>query len=139
MTATAVDLNAALARYSEARKERTEAELEYAPMLADLASLKEEEEAAKAELTAAMASTTIDYVEDPDFEVTLVKTDRGAYNVDRLPKVPAVLDACTLTIDRKAVEKLVKRGVLSQVDAEAAWESKPAAPFVRVTIKTTAG
>ena len=129
-------LNDALAAYNQARRELTEWDAEWGPIMEQRAMLDSALSEAKNALTEAMYASGIDYVEDADFEVSMVRQDRGFYDVARLPKNQAVMDACAVTIASADVKKLVKRGLLTAEQADEAWESKPTAPYVKVTIKT---
>lgn len=116
-----------------AERELQEYLAEWAPVFEHRDALHEEVELCRQALLELLTGHGLDYVEDDHAAVTVVRTDRGAYNVDKLPKTAEVLDACTLTIDKRAVERLVKRGVITREQAEAAWEAKPARPYLRVT------
>lgn len=141
---TAVDVQVAtladlLAYYSQARRALTEYEIERAPIFEMHAILKSNVEEMQASITAAMAAAEIDLVEDDDFCLTLVRVDRGRYAVPKLPPIGPVWMEATLEISKAAVERLVKRGVLSREQAEAAWEPSPVRPHVRVAMKRGEG
>lgn len=129
-------LNDALAAYNAARRELTEYDAEWGPVMEQRAGLEHGLQEAKELLTDAMYASGIDWVEDADFGVSLVRSDRGFFDVARLPKTQAVMDACAVTIASGEVRKLVKRGLLTEEQAAAAWESKPAAPYIKVNVKT---
>lgn len=129
-------LNDALAAYNQARRELTEFDAEFGPIMEQRSMLDSALSEAKNALTETMYASGIDYVEDGDFEVALIRQDRGFYDVTRLPKTQAVMDACAVTIASADVKKLIKRGLLTAEQADEAWESKPVSPYVRVNVKT---
>ena len=129
-------LDELLATYNALRRDLTDYDAEYGPILQHRTALAQEVQEAQDRLTEAMYASGIPFVEDGDFEVSLVCSDRGFYDVQRLPKTRAVMEACDITISSAAVKKLVKRGLLTDEQAAAAFESKPAKPYVRVSVKT---
>lgn len=135
-TETTIDLNEALRAYGQARRTLDDYRGEYAPVFEMAALLEEELQAAQAQLTAALASREIDYVEDTDFAVTLVQQDRGEYVADRLPGWIVELAGKTVTtIDKRAMQKAIRTGLISDEDANAAWEPKTSKPYVKVAVK----
>jgi len=116
-----------------AERELQEYLAEWAPVFEHRDALQEEVELCKRALLELLTAHDRDYVEDDQMSVTVVRADRGSYDVDRLPKTPEVLEVCTLTIDKRAVERLIRRGVITREQAEAAWVSKPAKPYLKVT------
>lgn len=134
MTATTdVTIEEAIGFYLEASNELTKFRTEHAETLERLAALEEELKACQNLITDALVSRNLDYAEWGGLEVLVVRADRGAYNVDKLPKTPEVMEACDITISKGAVTKLVKKGVLSADEAEAAYEPKLATPYVRIS------
>ena len=134
-----MSINERLTEYGQARRALAEFDAEYGPLMEQRSLLEQAVIEAQEILTDTLTLAEIDFVEDQDFAITLVKQDRGAYLVERLPHTADVLDCCTMTITKTDVQKLVKKGVLTPEMAEAAWKAKPAKPFVRVTIKTEVG
>ncbi len=101
--ATERSINEALAAYSEARRELTEFDMEFSPILAQRTTLEEELKAAQAQLTAAMAGQNIDFVEDGDFGVTLVRSK----SFDTKQTVQNLIDAGVIT-NKQWVQALVQ-------------------------------
>ena len=116
-----------------AERELQEYLAEWAPVFEHRDALQEEVELCKAALLEVLTEANLDLIEDDEATVTVVRADRGTYDVERLPKTPEVLEACQLTIDKRAVERLIRRGVITREQAEAAWEAKPARPYLRIT------
>lgn len=135
----ATTLKDTLAAYTAARRELTEFDAEYGPIFETRNTLESAVKEAQAAMTNELSESGIDFIEDDDFAVTLVQQDRGSYLVERLPSTRAVLDRCVMTISAGDVKKLVRKGELTQAQADAAWESKPVKPYVKVTIKTNEG
>lgn len=134
MTATTdVTIEEAIGFYLEAQNELQQFRLEHAETLEALAALEDELKACQALITDALVSRDLDYAEWGGLEVLVVRTDRGAYDVERLPKRPEVMEHVELSISKSAVTKLVKRGVLSANEAEGAWVEKFAKPYVRIS------
>ena len=123
----------ALADLRTAERELLEYRAEFAPVFEHHDALQEEVELCKQALLEVLTEANLDLIEDDQATVTVVRADRGTYDVDRLPKTPEVLEACTLTIDKRAVDRLVRRGVITAEQAEAAWVSKPAKPYLKIT------
>lgn len=133
------DIRAALAAYRDALSRRDEHRAEFGPVFQVDQELSEEVEGAKRRLLELMNARELSWAADDSFEVSRVVTDRGSYNPDRLPRKLEVLEACTLTIDRAAVRRLVRRGVITEEEAAAAWEPRPAKPYLRITPIITEG
>lgn len=123
----------ALADLRTAERELLEYRAEFAPVFEHHDALHEEVELCKRALLEVLTEANLDLIEDDQATVTVVRADRGAYDVDRLPKTPEVLEACQLTIDKRAVERLIRRGVITPEQAEAAYVPKPSKPYLRIT------
>lgn len=135
MTATqplSVQVQDALADYREARQAVEHWRAEVAPALSRLNDLENELHTIEIALKMLLVDNQLDYAQNDSFTVSVIRSERGGYDASRLPKTAEVLEACTLSIDKRAVENLVKRGLLSQHDADAAWESKQAAPYLKI-------
>ena len=123
----------ALTDLRTAERELQEYLAEWAPVFEHRDALQEEVELCKQALLEVLTEANLDLIEDDQATVTVVRADRGTYDVERLPKTPEVLEACQLTIDKRAVERLIRRGVITQAQAEAAWVSKPVKPYLKIT------
>lgn len=123
----------ALADLRTAERELLEYLAEWAPVFEHHDALREEVELCKQALLEVLTEANLDLIEDDEATVTVVRSDRGTYDVDRLPKTPEVLEACQLTIDKRAVERLIRRGVITAEQAKAAYDPKPARPYLRIT------
>lgn len=132
-------ISAAMETYLTCERELAAFVEEWFPVIEKREALAEQLALAKRELTEAMAEPDISYAENADVEVLLIRQNRGAYNADRLPKRAEVLDHCTLSIATSEVKKLVKRGLLTDDEAQAAWEAKASAPYIKVTPKVIEG
>ena len=129
----AVTVDQAMAELDAALKQLIGFRMEYGPLFERLAEYEQAVEAAKERLAAVMARENVKGAASDAFRVTLVRQDRGTYDVDALPAfvrdIPGVV---VRTVDRKKVEGLVKAGILSKDAAAKAWRGSPAKPFVRV-------
>lgn len=123
----------ALADYRNAERELAAYTEAHAEVFLAIEVRKEEVDICKAAILDLLTEHELDYAADGQIEASVVVSDRGRYVAERLPKTVAVLDACELTIDTKTVRNLIRRGLLSKAEAEAAWESRPAKPYVRLT------
>lgn len=123
----------ALATYEQTVRELDEFRAEWAPMLERFEALQEQVQLAKGDLLSTLSDAELDYAENGSFAVSVVRQDRGSYNVDKLPKTPAMWEYLDLSISRANLVKAIKRGVLTEAQAQAAWESKPIAPYLRIT------
>lgn len=131
----AEQINAAMAAYQESVTALTNHRAEWGPVFEVEAELQQDVDDAKDALTALMAETT-DWVENDSFEFNLVRQDRGGYDIDRLPEwVRELPGVVTQTVDKKAIDALIKRRKIAPEDVADAWEPKPAKPFVKVTVK----
>lgn len=134
-TLTSADVTAALDAYRKAEMDLLEFRAEYGPLLQLHAELEQGVRDAKAAVLAALEGLGIDYGGSDDFHAEVRRADRGSYDVTLLPRTKDVLDCCELSINKDAVKRLVKRGVLSQDEADAAYVPRPAAPYVVITPK----
>lgn len=133
---TTTELTDALAAYRVALSERDELAAEYAPIVQLMSEHEQTVADAKALILDLLNAHDLSYIEDDSFEVTRVVSDRGTYNANKLPKSVEIMDACDISISKSAVKKLIKSGILAPDEAEAAWESAPATPYLRIKIKT---
>lgn len=127
----------ALAQFSESQRELTAFELEHAEILATHAEIQELVEADRKILTLALAGSDLDFVEDRHFAVSCIRPQRGSYDPLRLPRTSDVLDACELRISNKAIQQLVRSGVLTAAQADAAYVAQDVSPYLKVTVKTS--
>lgn len=132
MRPLSLQIQDALDWYREARRRRDAFRTEITAELDKLDYYTNDLGGAEDNLKALLVDNQLDYAENDSFTVSVIRSERGGYDASRLPKTAEVLDACTLTIDKRAVENLVKRGLLSQHDADAAYESKQAAPYLKI-------
>jgi len=126
-----------LAELRQAMSERDEYRAEWVPVLSRYEALCERVETIQRELAAAMAETGIDLAESADLSlsVTLVRQDRGQYDPDKLPpQVRSYPGVLRVTVDRSALERAVRAGIVDPREVEAAWVAKPAQPYVRVKV-----
>lgn len=119
----------------QAMSDRDEFRAEWAPVLSRYEGLCEQVELAQRELVMAMAEAGIDLAEDDDLSVALVRPDRGYYDPERLPpQVRTYPGVLRVAVDRAALERAIRAGVVDPRAVEAAWVPKPAQPYVRVKV-----
>ena len=126
----------AITEYQDAAQRAQEFRAEYQPMLDRLAQLDEEQQLAKQAIADVLVEAGIDEGAHNGTIARLVTQDRGRYDVSKLPRTSAVMEACDLAISKSAVTTLVKRGILTPMDAELAWEPKPSKPYVSLTTES---
>lgn len=95
---------------------------------------------AKDAITALMAETKLDFIEDEHHAITFTQPDRGCYDPDKLPEwlsnMPGVVKR---VVDTKAVNKILKNPHIATVEEReaiaAAWVENKIKASLRITTK----
>ena len=122
----------AITEYQDAAQRAQEFRAEYQPMLDRLAQLDEEQQLAKQAIAEVLVEAGIDEGAHNGTIARLVQQDRGRYDVSKLPRTSAVMEACDLAISRAPS----RRGQTRDSDADGraiSLGAEPSKPYVSLT------